>query len=550
MSKSPLTVLVSGINERALLYASYHIADLIKSNESLLNLNLFYKPKVKDRYVLFGPTTHGRRYYRPGLYSQTLKELPRYGYNGVILYPESGTPFARSSSPIIEDANGILYEEAENTQNWKEWIKEIKTYGHRIVLTLPPIIPPGYDIKKVKDFYAVGPEPMNFLSNLKVQFKTLLTLLTSFYPEIDHYFFNSAEGATFGTSVRFFGHPDHSRFDNESYLNNNEMIMQSYFDVLIDFFGKDLSKISFWTHNYGTTNEGLRRMREVVFQYPEVMIVEDDYWNNNLWPFDLPSLNYLTQDLRDQVVTKNPFGMYQITTDGEYYGGGSLPNAYPGSHIRSAKEAVNYKADLVIQRVDLHDRTAFGTLFGTMEILPLAASKQLWYPTPAEDEIWTNWANRRFGKQAAPHVIKALQRSHQIIINGLSCNGVDLLAQGSEFMSGTWSQYKNPLSRFSLFSKPGIRIVNKDQGKDIIYSPEYTLYQMDTHTISIKDYQERQDVALQEILLGKQDIENAKAYLTPSDYQMLTNVFDNGQQMINTLKILGNFIISSKFKYL
>lgn len=99
-SKQPLTVMASGINKRGVLYAAYQLADLLKAEADISMLNTFFEPKIEQRYVSFGATTHGRRYYRPALYYQTLKELPRYGYNGVLIYPGGATPIGRQSSPV------------------------------------------------------------------------------------------------------------------------------------------------------------------------------------------------------------------------------------------------------------------------------------------------------------------------------------------------------------------------------------------------------------------------------------------------------------------
>lgn len=536
-SQNLLTLIVSGVNNRGLIYAAYKLADLIKSKEDLSSLNLFFQPKIKNRFVSFGATSHGRRYYRPALHFQSLKELPRYGYNGIIIYPGGGTPVARKSLPIMETESGDLYIDEANTRLWKKWFAEIKSYDYQIMMAVPPLIPPGYDNESIKNYYAGGSETDSYIENLKIHFRHFLELLTSEYPEIDFFMFNSTEGATFGNNKRFFEHSKPEQFSIENYLKNNEQIMTAYFDVLKDFFKKDFNKVSFWTHSFGLTSDGIRKMRKILFQYPEVMIIEDDFCNNNLWPFDLPAMAYLLKELREEISDKNPFALFQIATDGEYYGGGFLPNAYPGSHIRSANEAIEQNAEMVIQRIDLHDRTSYGTLFGTLEIVPLAASKQLWEPTPSETEIWQEWGNRRFGEKATPFVINALKESKNIIRNGFSCNGIDLLAVGSEFAPRLWFK-ETELSRFHLFSEPNMQMVRKNE-HDVIYSEEYTAFQMNTHTVPIETYRNNQLIAFQSIELGLKEIERAKHFLNVKDYQMLKGIFKNGQNVIHALQLLG-----------
>lgn len=537
LSKDPLVVVASGNTDRGMLYAVYQLADRIRSGCDLSDLDLFFQPRIKERYVLIGSTTHGRRYYRPALHYKSLKELPRYGYNGVIVYPGGGTPVARHSSPVMESEEGELFLDEDNTRIWKNWFREIKSYGHSIMMAVPPLVPPGYDRDEVRDFYIGGPEPRDYLMNLKNHFEKLLEMLTTTYPEIDRFMFNSTEGATFGNNKRFFEHPRPERFSLADYMISNERIMKAYFDVLQEFFEEEQHRVSFWTHSFGLTSDGIRKMREILFQYPEIMIMEDDFWNNNLWPFDLPAMKYLPEDLREEISGRNPFALFQIASDGEYYGGGSLPNAYPGSHILSAREAVDRGAEMVIQRLDLHDRTPYGTLFGTMEIVPLAAAKQLWEPTPDEGDIWREWAERRFGKEAAPFVINALKESENIIQNGLSCNGIDLLAVGSEFQPRLWIR-ETSLSRFWLFSRPQVRMVQKDE-ENVIFSEDYTAYQMNTHTISIGDFRENQQSALQSVTLGLQEIEKAKSHLSATDYAMLEGIFQGGRNVLQALSILG-----------
>jgi hypothetical protein len=537
VSTAPLTVVASGVNERGTLYAAYRLADLIQAKADLSRLDLLVQPKVQKRFVSFGATTHGRQQYRPELYWKTLNELPRFGYNGVVIYPGGGTPIGRHAAPVVEAGNGALSLEPANTARWKQWLDRVDAYGLEIMMTVPPVIPPGYGDRAVDDFYSGGDEPVGYLAALRSHFRQYLELLTNAYPQADAYMFNSTEGATFGRSKRFFG-PAPRQTPATNYLRNNERIMQAYFDVLTDFFGADIHKVCFWTHSFGTTSAGIREMREVLFKHPAVTVIEDDFWNNNLWPHDLPAMAYLPEDVRAQVSERNPFALFQIATDGEYYGGGSLPNAYPDSHVRSANEALQRKARMVIQRLDLHDRTPYGTAFGTMEIVPFAASKQLWDPTPPLPEVWSEWARRRFGKEAAPHVIAALRESHTILVKGLSGNGIDLLGVGSEFNPRLWKRSPDGLTRFHLFGKPGKRLLEKTD-RDVIFSPEYTVYQMNTRAIAIDEFERNQDDAMQAVRRGLEEIERAKPHLAEADYRMLKATYENGANVLTAMRLVG-----------
>lgn len=537
ISTRPLVVMASGMNPRGTLYAAYHLADLLRAQADLTAVNVFRQPRIAERFVSFGATTHSRRNYNPALHWKTLNELPGFGYNGLIIYPGGGTPIGRQSSPIMETKQGDLFLDPENTRQWKAWFSDLQKYHLDLMMTIPPIIPPGYTSQEIRGYYAGGPEPKGYLPALQAHFRHYLELLTKTYPEPTKYMFNSTEGATFGRNARFFVEPD-AKYSNQTYLENNDKVMTAYFDVLTDVFESDLSRVYFWTHTFGLTSEGIVRMREVLFRYPAVTIIEDDFWNNNLWPMDLPAMAYLPPDLRKRVSERNPFALFQIATDGEYYGGGSIPNAYAGSHIRTAREALARKARMVIQRLDLHDATPYGTAFATMKIVPYAASKQLWEPTPSEAEIWDEWAASRFGRRAAPYVINALQESRTVLIDGLSVNGIDLLAVGSQFNPRLWIRDGSGLSRFYLFGKPGERFVKKKPG-DIIYSPEYTAWQMNTRSIPIQEFRKNQEKARQAVQRGLEEIEIARPHLTPADHEMLRGVFLHGAAVLKTVRLLG-----------
>lgn len=538
VSRSPTVIAASGIDLRGTLYAAYRLADRLKARNDLSALDIFREPRMAERFVSFGATTHGRKQYTPELHWKTVKELPDFGYNGMIIYPGGGTPIGRRSSPIVEAADGSLSLEPGNTAQWHDWFSELKKYQLDLMMTIPPIVPPGYKNAAIADYYAGGPQPAGYLPALRSHFRHYLELVTKTYPELDRFMFNSTEGATFGRNERFFGSPEPDRFPVADYLRNNEEVMRAYFDELADFFADRRNRVYFWTHSFGLTSDGIVKMREILFAYPWVTIIEDDFWNNNLWPHDLPAMAYLPPDLRKSVSARNPFALFQIATDGEYHGGGSIPNAYPGSHIRTAQEALARHARMVIQRLDLHDRTPYGTAFATMKIVPYAASQQLWAPTPAEADIWREWAETRFGPAAAPAVIKALQESHTVLVDGLSCSGLDLLCVGSEFNPRLWMKNQSGVTRFFLFGKPGQPLL-RQKPDAVITSGDYTAWQMDAHTISIREFRQRQDKAAAAVDRGLAQIEGARSQLAREDYAMLHDIFTQGRHVLQAIRLLG-----------
>jgi hypothetical protein len=536
VSTSPLVIYASGNNARGTLYAAYALSALIKERADLSALRIYREPLVAQRYASAGATTHGRKYYRPDLYNRTLNELPRYGINGILVYPGGGTPIGRKASPVLEKPDGSFHQTADNKRRWNESFDQIRRYGMEIMMTIPPVRPSGYKPTDLTAYYQGGPEPKDYLVKLKAHFRNYLEIMARDYRKFDGYMFNSTEGATFGRNKRFFDHPNPKKYPIDDYLKNNATVMRAYLDVLKEFFGKEFNKVCFWTHSYGLYTSGLRKMREVLFEYPELTILEDDYWNNNMWPMDVPSMYYLPEDLRAEVSKRNPYGLFQIVPDGEYFGGGSLPTAYPDSHIRSSKDAVARSARLVIQRFNLHDWTTEGTAFGIMDIVPTAASRCLWSDAPDAPQLWSDWAKMRFGQKAAPFVVKALQESKTYLFNSIACNGVDMMC-GSKFQPNYWVP-GNPYSRVQLFSKPGVLMLKKKEGADI-QSSEYTMYQMKTRTIAITEYRQRLQTAHAAVDRGLAALGQARPYLTADQYAMLTGKFLRGRNILRALSCLS-----------
>ena len=134
ISKEPLVVIASGVDIRGTLYAAYHLADLLKTDVDISNLKLFFQPKVSKRYASVSAITHGGRYYRPSLFYKSLKELPRYGYNGVVITPGRKSPIDQYSSPVSETEEGEFYSDIYNTIEWENFFNEIKKYQLDIMI--------------------------------------------------------------------------------------------------------------------------------------------------------------------------------------------------------------------------------------------------------------------------------------------------------------------------------------------------------------------------------------------------------------------------------
>ena len=154
------------------------------------------------------------------------------------------------------------------------------------------------------------------------------------------------------------------------------------------------------------------------------------------------------------------------------------------------------------------------------------------------NDVRREWAQRRFGADAAEDVISALQESRTILLKGLSCNGIDLLGVGSEFNPRLWLANESKPTRFHLFGRPGKLLVDVDDN-DAVTSEQFTAFQMKSRSVAIDDFENDQRQAMEAAVRGRQHIEHAKPMLADDDYKMLAGIFDNAVQVLTAMRLLG-----------
>ena len=537
LSREPLVIALSGIGPRGTMYAAYRVAELLETEADLTSVDIRQNPTVKYRYALVTGTTHGGRQFRPMLFYNTIRELPRYGFNGVVLIPGSqgATPVGRKGLPLaVED--GRVVPAFPALDEWRLLLQQLKAYGMDIMVGVPTITPPEYEVGAVRDYYSGRIKLAGYEDALRRYSDQLLTTLLESLPEIDAILFNSTEGAIYqGTRI----------FDRYQKTEEAAKLFDLYLNTFSAVLRRHGKRLGFWTHQGGITNEGLRAMREVLFRYPEVTIVEDDRWPGPGW-LTLPVLGYLPDDLRETIHKKNPFGMFLVCTDAEFYGAGSLPTAAPAPFVDAAQDALRRNAEMVLLRLDLHDRTRFGTLFNINEIIPLSAAAQLWEPTPDPDRLWERWVNRRFGKRAAPFVTEALRSSEEILKYGFTLQGTFLL-QHSAVRLREWSfeesdglVYTLPgYKRYSLFAKPGTPLVAKKKEGEPLTNVDLLHIQAKSRATPINEFRDRQRKAAEVTQRALRAIAKAKPFLSEEDYTYLHRVFDDGRIVLGLCSVLA-----------
>jgi hypothetical protein len=416
-------------------------------------------------------------------------------------------------------------------------ISKVSEYGMEVILTLPPVTPDFFDDGAVDEFYLGGSEPEGYAAALSAYFEKYLNALLGALPNLGGIVIGSTEGIEFGKCRRYYIVPEHIAKNPGALAalhKNNEKIARAYFGVFEKFCEEHNLKAIFSSHIAGIPDATLLEIRRVLYDYPKITCLEDDYWNNNLWIYELPVMNYLPEKAREEAVRQN-FGMVQWCTDAEYYGGAALPNVFFDTLAFSAREAVRLGAHTLVQRLNVHDRTPYGTLFGTAEIIPFAVSRQVWSGADADaDALWREWACRIFGKAAADKAVPALKNAKQITMHGFQLNGSYLIMH-SAVQTYEWAPGRNC---FRLFGKPGGRLVEKEPGEIILGGEQYLL-QMKTASAPIGEFRDRNSYAQIKAEESLALIESAKDFLCEKDYMILTEPFFDALIVLGMLRRLG-----------
>jgi len=535
----PPVVAVSGIGPRGTMYAAYRLANRLAADggederAALAGLDVRRVPRVERRLAFLSAGSHGGEFFRPMLFRRSLRELPRYGFNGVLLIPSAyhGTAAGRGPLPL-ETLDGRVVPRVPQIDEWGAALDEIKRYGHEIVICWPAYVPPGYSVDDARAHLA-GKKRLPGYEEAAVRYqRALLAAVFDELPQIDGVVFHSLE--TIGPADG-----DYGRAAAIFPLANPEIgtrLFRAYLGAIDEVCHERGKRLAFWTHVCGIRGRNVRLLRQVLFDYPRVTVVEDHYWPNAGWP-TLPVMGYLPEDLRPTIHTRNPFGMFLITTDGEYYGGGSLPTAYPDPHFEAAREAVRREAELVLIRMGQQDRTRQGLLFHFGEIVPLSASVALWEPCPPLDELWDEWARRRYGARAAPAVVRALKQCETILTQGFTYQGMPLLSH-SGVPSYTWRPSDSPHSRFGLFRAPSAPVTGVTN-YDELGQADYIPFQVKARSAPIGEFRARQQAALEAADEASRSIEAVRSELRPEDYAHLRRAFEDARWVLGALSRLG-----------
>ena len=530
VSADSLVLAVGGVADRGTLFAAYCLADLMKVDADLASVDVLRKPVVPHRYAWADRWTHAwSATYQPTVFSRTLKDLPRYGVNGVSPglpvtsdLPRYRTfPFDRVGADIVPRDTEVF--------EWKEMIKEIKAYGYDIWIMVQPYVPPGYDIKDIDTYYRGGPALPGYEDALKTAFREFLATLFEYFPEIDLVEFNTAECSDYWPMKRLFCHPQDPRVCAR--------ILDAYLEVLSETCKASGRQGAIGTHCCGIATDGMRAMRETVFRHPDIMLIEDDYCGNNQWLAG-PLFGWPPTDLKPGNHAHTNLGIRGIT-DAEFFGEGRLPSAVPEPLVRSGAAARELNADNYTLRVSHCTGTPHGTSLANInEIMFAAGMAQCWDPVPDLDELWESWTLRRLGAKAAGILLPVFKECEELLTKGFSLQGIDVL-WGWCMVSEKWlgqicqegghdwlmGEIYGPMHNlYGIFQKPGIPLTPKVEG-DNVYSEENGAYQCKSTSMPMSRVQADQERAGELIQKGAAAVEKAGPFLDPDDYKYFSEMY-------------------------
>lgn len=520
---SPKRISITAETERARLFALYHIAACLEKDLPTVEWAIVRKPLIPRRYAWISAGNCWSDVCRPDWFDRDIEDIPGMGFNGVLLTPTPthGTSIGRQTLPFTLTEGGVEVDRLK-LPAFSGMFDRFKSYGLDISLLHQAFIPPQYAMDDVRAHYN-GKRALPGLENeIEKCSRAMASAIFEHLPQVDSLLFHSLECEwMWGSAVSMFPSKD----DEAS-----ERSLDAYLRGLLQACEEHGKELMFWTHVSGISARQIRLMHQVLERHPSVMVVEDHKWQNNTWPHS-PVMGHVAEDIR-QSVTSRRWGMSIVSTDGEYYGAGALPTAYPDPNVLAAKTAAERGAGMAFVRFNEQSLTPLRTLEDVNAIHVIATSEQWWEPARSMDELWLEWCERRFGASAAPVVVSALKKSEAIIMKGLSA-GRQPLIDHSGLSVGCWRPGADNRA-WGLFARPGQLMVEKPW--DELVCEEMRPWQVNARGVELEDFLRDSAEAQAAAREALREIESVRGELKPEDFDYLTVCFEDARRMMEAIR--------------
>jgi len=522
--EAPGRVSIAAATERARLYALYHIADCLELCRPVSEWAVRRRPLLRARYAL---TTAGNVWSdvcRPDWFNRDIEDLPGLGLNGVLMSftPTQGASIGRQTLPLSLTEDGVEVDRFK-LPAFLQMFDWIRSFGLDIALKHQAFIPPQFTMEQVRAHYDGKASLPGLEAAIEETSHDLAAALFTHMPQVGALLFHSLECEWFwGKAVSMFPCRDDQACGRA---------FEAYLRGLTRACGEHGKTLMFWTHVSGIPARQIRLMHEILERHPDVLVVEDHKWQNNTWPHS-PVMGHVADDILEKVTARR-WGMSIVCTDGEYYGAGALPTAYPEPNVLSAQACVERGAEFAFLRLNAQALTPLRTLEDVNGIQVVASSEAWWEPARPADDLWTEWCTRRFGAAAAPAVASALKKSETIILKGLSA-GRQPLIDHSALMTAAWKPGSD-LRAWGLFARPGELLVEKLW--DELTCPEMRPWQVGARGVELEEFlrdSNEAEAAAREALV---EIESVRADLAGEDCDYLETCFGDAILMIEAVRL-------------
>jgi len=255
-------------------------------------------------------------------------------------------------------------------------------------------------------------------------------------------------------------------------------------------------------------------------------------WKLAINLFDTDELYHLAEDIWNKVTARR-WGMSITSTDGEFYGEGSYPTAYPEPNVHSVETAVQRGAECVYVRFNEQNMTPLRALEDVNAIHLIACSEVMWQDPRPIDVLWTDWCTRRFGAAAAPAFVSAIKKSKSFILQGLSAGNQPLVDAWFR-QAASWTPGR-AYRAWDLFARPGERLVDKPW--DELVCDEIRPWQVSARGVVLEDFLQGSVQAEDDMREGLREIESVRGDLAEEDYAYLSTCFANAILFIQAVRV-------------